>query len=338
MSGHIRLFVISLGLACFMTFAAKVSLADSHDDTSDSVGVVFDAQTRAVGTFADDSVSEVDLDNTRLGASFSKSIINGRVSIQHDGTDLDLLDASVALPLFEDKLNAKVGRFLIPAGRNAMQDIYGWTTWQGANVIAKWSSLNGYGRRDGVAFTGVADEDKATIAYNFGVFNGDGDEVLFAGRVDVSVKEALLDGLTLGAAVQSQDGYLGFGIDAVYTREITYGTLSVDGAFNKFDLDDASYTPNVGLNAGSGFSVGSSFLVDKIYPVASIKIQPEPFFRYQKFDYSDGFDGSRTRIDAGANFLLDGFDQTKLTVNYYQNEDRLDETDDGLYLGVQFAF
>ena len=84
-----------------MTFAAKVSLADSHDDTSDSVGVVFDAQTRAVGTFADDSVSEFDLDNTRLGASFSKSIINRRVSIQHDGTDLDLLDASVALPLFE---------------------------------------------------------------------------------------------------------------------------------------------------------------------------------------------------------------------------------------------
>ena len=69
MSGHIRLFVISLGLACFMTFAAKVSLADSHDDTSDSVGVVFDAQTRAVGTFADDRI--IPLDPNIYGGRYS---------------------------------------------------------------------------------------------------------------------------------------------------------------------------------------------------------------------------------------------------------------------------
>tara|TARA_Y100000996_G_scaffold82831_1_gene56911 strand:- start:1454 stop:2470 length:1017 start_codon:yes stop_codon:yes gene_type:complete len=338
MSSHIRLFIISFSLAIFMTFAAKVSLADNHEAITDGVSVVFDAQARAVGTFADDNVSEFDLGNARLGASFNKSILDGRVSVQYDGTDLDLLDASVSLPLFGDKLNAKVGRFLIPAGRNAMQDIYDWTTWQGANVINKWSSLNGYGRRDGAAFTGVLDEEKAVISYNFGVFNGEDDEALFAGRADITVKDPLVDGLTFGVALQAQDGYLGFGVDAVYTRDITYGTLTVDGAFNRFDLDDAPYTPNVGQNAGSGFSVGSSLLVNKIYPIASVKIQPEPFFRYQKFDYSDGFDGSRTRIDAGANLLLVGFEQTKLAVNYFRNEDRLDETDDGVYLGVQFAF
>ena len=158
MSDRIRLFVISLTLACFLVVGAKASHADSHEGAAadNGVGVAIDAKARASALFASDDVSEFNLDNARLGATFTKSVFDARVSIQTDGTDLDILDAYVGAPLYKDYANFKVGRLLIPAGRNAMLDIYGWTEWQGASLIAKWSSLDGFGRRDGASISGSA--------------------------------------------------------------------------------------------------------------------------------------------------------------------------------------
>ena len=138
MRDRIRLFIISLALACFLVVGAKASSADNHENAaaSNGVGVAFDAQARASALFATGDVSEFNLDNARLGATFSKSIFDARVSVQTDGNSLDILDAYLAVPLYKDYANFKVGRLLIPAGRNAMLDTYGWTEWQGASLIA----------------------------------------------------------------------------------------------------------------------------------------------------------------------------------------------------------
>ena len=339
MRDHIRLFVISLALACFLVVGAKASSADSHEGAAadNGVGVAFDAKARASALFATGDVSEFNLDNARLGATFSKSVFDARVSVQTDGNSLDILDAYLAVPLYKDYANFKVGRLLIPAGRNAMLDIYGWTEWQGASLIAKWSSLDGYGRRDGASVSGSTDvEGQVSVDYNFGLFNGDNDDVLFAGRVDLGI--AAVDGLSIGSAVQVQDGYLGVGVDATYSRAIPYGLLAVDAAFNHYDLDDQPYVPGVGLNAGNGFTVGTSYLLDGTIPVIPFALQPQPFFRYQRFEYADGVSGSEDRFDAGANILVSDLAQTKLTVNYFHTESVTGEDADGGFIGFQFAF
>ena len=339
MSDRIRLFVISLALACLLVVGAKASSADNHEGAAadNGVGVAFDAKARASALFASGDVSEFNLDNARLGATFTKSIFDARVSVQSDGNSLDILDAYLAVPLYEDYANFKVGRLLIPAGRNVMLDIYGWTEWQGASLIAKWSSLDGYGRRDGASISGSADvEGQVSVDYNFGVFNGDNDDALFAGRVDLGI--AAVEGLSVGGAIQFQDDYLGVGVDAVYTRAIPYGQLTVDAAYNHYDLDGQTYVPGVGLNAGDGFTVGTSFLLNDTIPEIPFALQPQPFFRYQRFEYADGVSGSEDRFDAGANILVTDLAQTKLTVNYFHTESVTGEDTDGAFIGFQFVF
>ena len=343
MSGYIRLFIISLTIVTFTFLTATSANADSHETTSnDELGVAIDAKARASALFASDDVSEFNLDNARLGATFTKSVFDARVSIQTDGTDLDILDAYVAVPLYKDYANFKVGRLLIPAGRNAMLDTYGWTEWQGASLIAKWSSLDGYGRRDGASVSGAVTTNvdelgtDITVDYNFGLFNGENDDVLFAARTDIGV--GAVEGLGIGAALQVQDGYLGVGIDAVYSRAIPYGLLDVNAAFNHYDLDDETYVPGEGLNAGNGFTVGTSYLLDQTLPKLPIDVQAQPFFRFQRFDYNDGFDGADNRFDAGSNFLISGLSQSKLTVNYFHIDSDYSEDVDGAFIGFQFVF
>ena len=342
MIDRINFFVMTLVIATFTLFAFEAG-ADNHEAAAnDELGVAIDAKTRASALFASDDVSEFNLDNARLGATFTKSIFDARVSIQTDGSDIDILDAYVGVQLYKDYANFKVGRLLIPAGRNAMLDTYGWTEWQGASLIAKWSSLDGYGRRDGASISGTTTTDVAglntgiTVDYNFGIFNGEDDDVLFAGRTDFSI--AAVDGLGIGAALQVQDGYLGVGIDALYSRAIPYGLLDVSAAFNHYDLDDEAYVPGEGLNAGNGFTVGTSYLLDQKLPELPIDVQAQPFFRFQRFDYNDGFDGADNRFDAGSNFLISGLSQSKLTVNYFHIDSDYSEDVDGAFIGFQFVF
>jgi len=338
MNGFIRFFV--LALVCFMFIGVNPSFADGHEEgttTDNGVGVEFDAKARAAALFATGDVSEFNLDNARLGATFSKSVFDARVSVQTDGNSLDILDAYFDAPLHKDYANFRVGRLLIPAGRNAMLDTYGWTEWQGASLVAKWSSLDGYGRRDGASVSGDVDvAGLVSVDYNLGLFNGNDDEVLFAGRVDFGI--AAVKGLSIGSAVQAQDGYLGVSVDTTYSRAIPYGLLDVDAVFNHYDLDNRVYIPGVGLNAGNGFTAGASYLLDGTIPAVPFALQPQPFFRYQRFEYDGGVTGTEERFDAGANIVVSDLAQTKLSANYFHTKSVTGGDVDGGFIGFQFAF
>jgi hypothetical protein len=334
--------IISFGIAFGLLLTNK-AVADVVVVNSDDTTVSLSAESRAAGTF-DDNGNSFAVENVRLGTTGTHSVFSAGVSTQYDGSDLNLLDAYAGASLYGDYVNAKAGRFLIPADRNTMKDLYGLTSWQGTSVVSKWSSLNGFGRRDGVSISGRADiAGEVDVAYSAGVFDGANGEALVASRVELGVSRA--KGLSIGGVIQSQDDafasgqdFFGWGVDVLYANsDLLPGTVTVDAAFNDYDLDGATYVPGTGQNAGQGYTVGASFLSNFVVAVP-VSFSPEPFFRFQRFEYDDGFSGEDTRFDAGVNLVLNDLEGTKLTVNYFNDEAASGAENDGVLLGLQVSF
>jgi hypothetical protein len=340
MSGYLKYFVISFVAAFVVSFAYAAS-ADVEVISGDTT-VTVTGKARASGLF-DNAGNGFSVGNARLGAGVSKGILDADLSFQYDGSDFNLLGASASASLYKDYVNVTAGRFLVPAGKNAMDDIYGTTEWNGTSVIAKWASPQETNRGDGVAVAGSAAVGGGVdVAYNVGVFDGGAGDALIAARADVSI--ASVEGLAIGIVVQSQgdavgagNDYLGWGLDASYSRSLSPGLLTVSGAYNHYDLDGAAYVPTVGLNAGDGFTVGASMLLNASIP-SPIAVQAEPFVRYQRFSYADGVSGSTDRVDLGANFEITELAGSKLALNYFHEESLDLDNNDGFIIGLQFEF
>ncbi len=326
------LFFIT-AFALFANEGAAAEGASSDQKHPTTTAVTLGAESRAAGVF-DNNGNNFDLENVRLNATVSKSGFDAVASVQYDGSDLNVLDASLGTALYKDLADVKVGRFLVPADRNASKDLYGLTTWDGTGVVSKWASPQDSGRGDGASVSGSVDAPEGFgLAYSVGLFDGGRGDALVAARVDLTV--AKLEGLALGVNIQSQSDafrgnrdFFGVGVDALYTTTVDPGTVTLSASFADYDLDGARYTRGVGRNAGSGFSVGAAIALAKAQKVASLNVGFEPFFLYQSFDYDD----------VGANFNLADFAGSKVTVQYFNEDPARGASNDGAIVGLQVVF
>jgi hypothetical protein len=281
------------------------------------------------------------------------------VSAQYDGTatnNLSILDAVVSIDIPVNFINeVKAGRFLPPQNRAGLAGDYGQIAWTFPSVISKYPSVNGYGRLDGAAIYGGATDiakipvdtkgalgDTISVDYSLGVFQGvQTNNALVAGRFGADV-----GGLDLGFVFQTQkdadltgtSDFFGWNIDAAYSKKLGVGTATVDGGFFQYDLDGAAYVPGAGLNEGlGGYVVGAYALDDFALKAGKLTVTPQPFVRYQNFQFDGANDGEQVRWDAGANLILHEATNTKLTVNYF-NDELQGVTNEGVLVGIQFAF
>jgi hypothetical protein len=362
-----RVAYIAAAIFALMVVVASPSKADEvmgniisvkvNDDIKVSVG----GGVRADANFdITNDTNDFAVDNARLVFGVETSYgVSADVSAQYDGTatnNFDLLDAVIGIDIPVNFVSeVKAGRFIAPANRATLNDTYGQITWDLPTVVAKYASVNGYGRLNGAAIYGGASNvakvpvdtrgvlgDTISANYSFGVFQGinSADEALFATRLGVDV-----GGLDLGFALQSQkdavgisSDFLGWNIDVAYANKLGPGTLSVDGGFFQYDLDDAAYVPGIGLNEGlGGYVLAAYALEDFALKAGKLTITPQPFVRYQNFQFDGANDGEQVRWDAGANLILNEATNTKLTVNYF-NDELQDVTNEGVLVGIQFAF
>ena len=336
------LFFIT-AFALFANEGAAAEGASSDQKHPTTTAVTLGAESRAAGVF-DNNGNNFDLENVRLNATVSKSGFDAVASVQYDGSDLNVLDASLGTALYKDLADVKVGRFLVPADRNASKDLYGLTTWDGTGVVSKWASPQDSGRGDGASVSGSVDAPEGFgLAYSVGLFDGSRGDALVAARVDLTV--AKLEGLALGVNIQSQSDafrgnrdFFGVGVDALYTTTVDPGTVTLSASFADYDLDGARYTRGVGRNAGSGFSVGAAIALAKAQKVASLNVGFEPFFLYQSFDYDEYRSGDVERFDVGANFNLADFAGSKVTVQYFNEDPARGASNDGAIVGLQVVF
>jgi hypothetical protein len=366
--------VAYIATAVLFGFALIVASPSNADDTSgvmgniavvevnDDITVSIGGGVRADGNFEikPDKTNDFAVDNARLTFGVDTSYgVSADVSAQYDGTatnNFDLLDAAVSLDLPIPFVGTvKGGRFIAPANRATLNDTYGQITWDLPTVVAKYPSINGYGRLDGGAvyggvdhkISGVADAtqgflgDDFGVDYSVGVFQGinNADDALFATRIALD-----LGGIDLGFALQTQENavvtsdYLGWNIDVAYAKKLGPGTVSVEGGVFQSDLDGAAYVPGVGLNEGlGGYVLGAYALEDFALKAGKLTVTPQPFVRYQNFQFDGANDGEQVRWDAGANLILDEATNTKLTVNYF-NDELQGITNEGVLVGIQFAF
>ena len=332
-------------------------------EVNDDITVNVGGGVRADANFdITNDTNDFEVDNARLVFGVDTSYgVWADISAQYDGTatnNFDLLDAVIGIDIPVPYVDTvKAGRFIAPANRATLNDTYGQIAWDLPTVVAKYASVNGYGRLDGgaiyggatdvVTVNGVSDAtqgfigDNISVNYSAGVFQGinNADDALFAGRLGVDV-----GGIDLGFALQTQNDavgtsdFLGWNIDAAYSKKVGPGTATVNGGFFKYDLDDAAYTPGTGLNEGlGGYVLGAYALEDYALKAGKLTVTPQPFVRYQNFQFDGANDGEQQRWDAGANLILNEATNTKLTVNYF-NDKLLGTTNEGILVGIQFAF
>jgi len=329
-------------------------------------GVAFDLGISARGdaSFGGSDEDEfVNIDNVRVELGVETDYgVGAEVAVQYttntDAETFDFLDTALFTDLttlpFANEFTPnliKVGRFLAPQDRAGLADDYGQVTWTSPSVVSKYTSENGFGRLNGVAVYGDVNlptpKVPVTLDYSVGVFQGvennnigEDDEALIAARVSADVSISDVD-VSLGFAGQHQDDYFGWNIDGSASKFISgevAGTATVSGGYYNYDLDDVAYTPGTDLNEGDGFYVQVAYTLDRAFNVTdSISFSPEPFFRYQRFNFDGANNGKQERFDAGANFVINAETNTKLTVNYWHDE-LLDTKDDGVIVGLQFVF
>ena len=366
MSITIKSVIVALVTTTAMLLIAPSTQADEvmgntiSVEVSDEITVSVGGGVRADANFdITNDTNAFAVNNARLvfGVDTSYGVF-ADVSAQYDGTatnNFDLLDAVIGIDIPVNFVNnVKVGRFIAPANRATLNDTYGQVTWDLPTVVAKYASVNGYGRLNGAAISGGVSDvakipvdtkgvlgDSISANYSFGVFQGinNADEALFATRLGVDV-----GGLDLGFALQTQkeavgtSDFLGWNIDVAYAKKVGPGTVSVDGGFFQYDLDDAAYVPGTGLNEGLGGYVLAAYALDDFaLKAGKLTITPQPFVRYQNFQFKGANDGEQVRWDAGANIILNEATNTKLTVNYF-NDELQGVTNEGVLVGIQFAF
>lgn len=257
------------------------------------------------------------------------------------GDNVRVLDA-VAKFKFSNNFNIWAGRITTPTGRSNLSGPYFLNVFNFPFAEAYPNLI--IGRDEGVVFWGMANEGR--FKYQFGLFEGrDGgsnqeDNLLYSGRLtynfwdpeppifyNSSTYYGAIDVLAVGLVGMfqedgagtsiSQGDFIGWNVDLLMEKKLSNGgVVTLDAAFYKYDLGDAS---------DSALVQGDSYFVTVAYLFAK-KLgwgQFQPFSRFQSFDRdetnSSGSRGTRDRYDIGLNYIIAAHN-ARLSV-FYGNED-----------------
>jgi hypothetical protein len=261
---------------------------------------------------------------------------------EYDGDqELRVLDGIVKLEMSQT-LNIWAGRFLPPSDRANLSGPYFLNSFD-FPFVQQYPAIFA-GRDEGVAYWGQVGE--GMLKWQAGIFEGsddganDEDGLLYTGRLTLNLwdpesgyynsstyygeKEVLAIGLVGmsqndggGVGATSDGDFRGWNVDFLMEKNLSVGTLSLEGAFYDYDRDDAG-TP---VNEGDGyFAVVSWLLPGKIGSAETISARIQPLVRYQSFDPEmTGFDRHQ-RVDVGVNFIIDGHN-ARVSLAYSQDRD-----------------
>lgn len=255
------------------------------------------------------------------------------------GTDrVRILDAVGKFEI-HDLFNIWAGRFLPPSDRSNLSGPYYLNAFDFPLVQNYPAAFAG--RDDGAAVWGQVDGGR--FKYQLGTFNGrrgtaattsnQSNSPLLTGRLtynfldpepgyyNSSTYYGKKDILAIGIVGMSQkDGagtnlnrsnFTGWNVDALYEKKIEGGgAATLEGAYYKYNLSNP--TPVVdpgGLVQGKSYFVLTSFLIPRVVGIGRF----QPYVRYQNFDRM--FTADTKQVDAGLNYIIDGFN-ARLTVVY----------------------
>lgn len=306
----------------------------------------------------DSNSTDFELDSIRLyisGKAFENIGFTFNTERNPDG-EIEVIDGIVQLE-FDDLLNIWVGRFLPPSDRSNFSGPYYLGTW--AFPMVQSYPFIVAGRDEGIALWGQT--GGGMFKYQLGLFEGsDGpanaeDNPLFAGRLTLNLWDpepgyynastyfGTKDVLAFGIAAMSQSDATGsattpgdfqaFSFDALMEKRLSGGTVTLEGAYYDYDLDDMAWSgteSNMPTGQGDGYFLLGGYLFAA--PVGPGRIQPH--VRYESFEPEGGEESSRTTL--GATYVLDGHN-ARISAVAGQSESGDDE-DAFFTLGIQLQY
>jgi hypothetical protein len=225
--------------------------------------------------------------------------------------------------------NVWLGRFLPPSDRANLSGPYFQNAWNFPTFVNAYPSIYA-GRLDGAAVWGEIGKGK--LKYQGGVFtlddNSPAGQAIYAGRAVVNLLDpepgyynsstyyGAKDVLAIGGAVQYKKTVVGpisqkfiaFNIDGLFEKRLGGGgdTVTLEGAYYNFNQGSGAGAPPPppapAVKEGSSFFALVSYLFGQ-------KLGPgrvQPLARWQRF-MPNGGGGSTNAIDAGLNYIVDGF-------------------------------
>ncbi len=330
-------FVCFLGLVSMPVYSGGTIKID--DTKWVSVGFGFRTSFSMVEDAApsgNDSSKDFDLESMRLYLNGQvHELFKFTYKTERDGNNLRTLDAVAKFEL-NDAFNVWAGRFLLPSDRANLDGPYSLSAWS-FPITSKYPAIFG-GRDDGVAVWGdvAGGKLKYKVGMSEGCSNGSDcynntdqanqeDNLLYSARftyyfwdkepgyfTSSTTYPGEKELLTVGLVMQSQSDavgssanqgdFFGWNIDALLeTKLTTGGVVTIEGAYNDYDLDDAPVTQRGGLAQGNGYFILGAYLFPQQYYIGKI----QPVVRIQHFDEDDVEETDIWEI--GANYVIDGY-------------------------------
>jgi hypothetical protein len=314
---------VSLGLALRDSFTSVSHGAPSGSRSSD---------------FSLESVSLM------VSASMSKNI-KAYFSTDRDGAgNVKVKDAFAQFDIMPE-FNIIAGRMLPPTDRANLDGPYYQIAWAYPGVVSQYPGV-AFGRDDGILAWGKLMDKK--IVYSFGAFEGrnhvntpttsnqDG-KLLYAGRVAVNFWEpepaplyfscsalcgkdvftVALVGLSQSQGVGTStisDSYKAWNVDGVLEKSLSAGTVTLNGAYYKYDVDETAALADGAVTPGKAAMFVGAFLFPQ--KVGWGKFQP--YYRYQKFEADGAFPDTK-QSDIGLNYIIDG-PNAKISAEFTKKE------------------
>jgi hypothetical protein len=118
-------------------------------------------------------------------------------------------------------------------------------------------------------------------------------------------------------AVIDDGDFRGWNADFLLERKLdTAGTVTLEGAYYDYDLDDNGRLDN----EGDGYFAVLSYLLPTEFALGSLKTRLQPLVRYQLFDPEASGAEEHSRFDFGLNFIVDQHN-TRLSLTVSRDED-----------------
>ncbi|ASK32897.1 hypothetical protein [Alloalcanivorax mobilis] len=295
----------------------------------------------------DSRSNDFNLDSIRL-------YINGQITDQIGvtfNTDYDDVDEKVkvldAIARFEysDTVNFWAGRFLPPSDRSNLSGPYYLTTWNFPSVQAYPAIFAG--RDDGVAYWGQYQGGQ--VKWQFSVTEGpddpvpadDDDDLLFSGRLtfnfldpepgyyNASTYYGEKDILALGLVTQQQGSDNAYSVDALFEKNLGVGTVTVEGAYYKYDgLGGLADPIDPTLDESEGYFA----LIGYLFPQEIGPGRFQPVVRYTKGEVTDGAEGDIKEFNL--NYIMLGHN-ARISAAWQQRDDELFTDNNTFVLGLQ---
>ena len=360
--GSAAIFLFLVSLPVLAAAGAKIKI----DDTKFfQIGVGYRGSltiTEDAATSGTDYSFNPATENMRL---YTVSQVHKNIQVEYN-TELNadvvtVLDAVAKLDL--GVFDLWIGRQLPPSDRLNMDGPFYLNAAWAYPMIQSFGNQGQFGGRDdGIAIHGDANGGKLEWAY--GVFEGleggadqednvrhtasltyafdDAEPGFYAGSTYFGAKKITTlnfamhheeDGV--GSSATDQGDFTGYSVDALIERTLGNGAVvDLEGAYYDWDTDDKFDNT---ITQGDSFFVLASYLMPNKVSLGGIGGQFQPYTRYQGYNRDmkndTGSTGYTDRIEAGLNFVIDGFN-AKVTALWQQTEDVT--TIDQYVLGMQF--